>query len=88
MTQPNCQIITDFYQDDDVDIEAKLSIMAGRGDKDVISEFSDLIDHATNMRITYKSKLDGMSKHSLFREAQINSRLLGVKMTEFNTCVH
>ena len=66
MTQSNCQVNSGFYQDDDIDIDANLSIMAGRGDEDVISEFSDLIDHATNMRIVYKSKLDRNSRHSLY----------------------
>ena len=87
MSQSNCQVSSGFFQEDDIDVDANLSILAGREDKNIISEFSDLIDHATNMRVIYKSKIDGMSKHSLYREAQINSRLLGVKMTEYNTSV-
>ena len=50
MSHTNCQIATGFYETDDIDIEANMSIMAGRGDKDIVSELTDLVEYAVNMR--------------------------------------
>ena len=64
-----------------------MSILAGRVDRNVVKDFSYLIEYALKMRTVYESKLEGMTKATLVEEAVINARTQAIKISKYNCSV-
>ena len=76
-----------LFQDEDVNIDENMSILAGCTDHNVIKYFFSLIEFALKMWGVYESKLEGMTKASLVEEAVINARTPAIKISHHNCSV-